>query len=245
MTRYFIELSYKGTHYNGWQIQQNAPSVQEAIQNALSVLLKESIQISGAGRTDTGVHASFYVAHVDIESSFDLSNIDFRYHLNALLPRDIAIHQIYPVSMDMHARFSALKREYKYYIHTQKNPFKSEVSYVFPIKLNVEMMQEAANILLEYSDFTSFAKLHADTKTNNCNVSYAHFEQKENGELIFTIRADRFLRNMVRAIVGTLLWIGRGVLTVEQFREIIEAKDRCRAKASAKACGLFLTDIKY
>lgn len=244
MTRYFIELSYKGTAYNGWQIQNNAISVQQVVQEALSMLLQEPIKIIGAGRTDTGVHASHYIAHVDTSSEKDLSSVDFHYHLNSVLPKDISIHKIYPVSNGMHARFSAKEREYKYYISTVKNPFKIDTAYVYTRGLNVEYMQKAADILVEYTDFTSFAKLHADTKTNICSVKFVGFEQ-QNEMLIFTIRADRFLRNMVRAIVGTLLEVGKGKITIEQFREIIEAKDRGKAKTSAYASALFLTNIKY
>lgn len=244
MTRYFIELSYKGTAYNGWQIQNNAPSVQQTVQDALSLILQEPIQIVGAGRTDTGVHASYYIAHVETANEKDLSSADFQYHLNSVLPKDIAIHKIYIVSNDMHARFSAKEREYKYYISMVKDPFKIDTAYQYIKELNVEIMQEAANVLVEYRDFTSFAKLHADAKTNICSVKFAGFE-KQGDMLIFTIRSDRFLRNMVRAIVGTLLEVGKGKVTVEQFRKIIEAEDRGKAKTSAFGPALFLTNIKY
>ncbi len=244
MTRYFIELSYKGTHYNGWQIQPNAPSIQQTIEEALSKLLRHNTNIVGAGRTDTGVHASKYIAHFDTESDKDCTQENFVYHFNAILPKDIAIHKIYRVDSELHARFSALEREYKYYISTTKNPFVIDTAYIFTMQLDLEKMQEAANLLLNVSDFTSFAKLHTDTKTNFCKVTKASFEK--NGDIIvFTIKADRFLRNMVRAIVGTLLEVGRGKITISDFKKIIEAKDRCAAKSSASSNGLFLTDIKY
>lgn len=244
MTRYFLELSYKGSAYNGWQIQQNALSVQEIIQKALSTLLKESVLIVGAGRTDTGVHASFYIAHFDTESQNDIENISFCYHLNAILPKDIAVYKIYRVNESMHARFSAIEREYKYYITTKKDPFSFDKAYTCIQDLDLDSMQKSADILLEYSDFTSFAKLHTDTKTNICKITHAGFE-KENNMIIFTIRADRFLRNMVRAIIGTLLEVGKGNIGIDDFRLIIEKKDRCAAKSSAQSQGLFLTNITY
>lgn len=244
MTRYFLELSYRGSAYHGWQIQQNAPSVQEIIQKSLATLLKESVLVVGAGRTDTGVHASFYIAHFDTNSTRDLQQDSFCYHLNAILPKDIAIHRIYPVKGDLHARFSAIEREYKYYIATKKNPFSLDRAYTYTQKLNMETMQEAADLLLKYTDFTSFAKLHTDTKTNICKIAYAGFE-KENDTIIFTIRADRFLRNMVRAVIGTLLEVGKEKISVDDFREIIEKKDRSAAKSSAQSQGLFLTNIVY
>ena len=244
MTRYFIELSYKGTSYNGWQIQPNARSVQQTIQEALFMILQEQVKLVGAGRTDTGVHASFYVAHFDTMSSNDLSDKNFSYHLNLILPKDIAIQKVYQVSEDIHARFSAKSREYKYYIQTRKNSFTVDTAMVLTMSLNIENMQKAASLLLEYDDFTSFSKLHTSSKTNICNITTAQFEVK-GYEIVFTISANRFLRNMVRAIMGTLLEVGKDRITVEGFRNIILAKDRGMAKSSAFACGLFLTDIKY
>ena len=244
MTRYFIELSYKGTAYKGWQIQPNTKTVQQRLQDSLSILLQTPVSVAGAGRTDTGVHASFYIAHFDIEHNFDLNDQKHCYRLNSILPNDIVAHKIYSVSEDTHARFSAKEREYKYYISRKKSPFTTETAYTYTIKLDVEKMQEAADLLLTYSDFTSFSKKNTETVTNNCNVTHAQFS-KENDMLIFTIKSDRFLRNMVRAIVGTLLEIGKGNLSLSEFCEIIESKDRCKAKASARAHGLFLTDIKY
>lgn len=242
--RYFIYLSYKGTAYHGWQKQQNALSVQEVLETALSNMLRTKIEVVGAGRTDTGVHSSFYIAHLDYQGDKDITSPDFNYHLNAVLPKDIAISKIEKVASDMHARFSAVEREYKYYITTVKNPFKIETAFYYSAPLDIEKMSEAAAMLLTYNDFTSFAKLHTDTKTNICDVREARFE-REGDTIVFTIRADRFLRNMVRAIVGSLLDVGKGNLTPSDFRTVIEAKDRSKASSSAYAHGLFLTNVLY
>ncbi|MEG2759021.1 MAG: tRNA pseudouridine(38-40) synthase TruA [Rikenellaceae bacterium] len=242
--RYFIYLSYKGTAYHGWQIQQNATSVQGVLQSVFSQMLREEIEIVGAGRTDTGVHSSFYVAHIDYQGDRDITTSDFIYHINAVLPKDIAIQKIEEIDSSLHARFSAIEREYKYYITTVKDPFKIETAVYYSAPLDIEKMNEAASMLLTYSDFTSFAKLHTDTKTNICKVTHAHFQQ-EGDTITFTIRADRFLRNMVRAIVGSLLDVGKGNITVLDFKNIIEALDRSKASSSAYAHGLFLTNIRY
>ena len=243
MYRYFLQLSYKGTNYHGWQIQPNAISVQEALEKTLSTVLRETIEVVGAGRTDTGVHASFFVLHFEIRE--ELSNFEnLVYKLNSLLPYDIAIQKIWPVANDLHARFSAVSRTYKYYISTKKNPFRTETSFKYLLPLDTGKMNEAARILSEYEDFTSFSRLHTDVKTNNCKILWAEWEVVET-QLIFTIKADRFLRNMVRAIVGTLLEVGKGKLSINDFRKIIEAKDRAAAGASAPAKGLFLVDVEY
>lgn len=242
--RYFISLSYKGTAYHGWQKQQNALSVQEVLQSALSKMLRTETEVVGAGRTDTGVHSSFYIAHLDYHGDRNITSQNFIYHLNAVLPKDIAISAIEQVAPDMHARFSAVEREYKYYITTVKDPFKIETAFYYSAPLDVEQMNEAAAMLLTYDDFTSFAKLHTDTKTNICDVREAHFE-RNGATIVFTIRADRFLRNMVRAIVGSLLDVGKGNITPADFRAIIEAKDRSKASSSAYAHGLFLTNVTY
>jgi tRNA pseudouridine38-40 synthase len=241
--RYFLQLSYKGTRYHGWQVQPNAISVQEVMEKALSLILREEISVVGAGRTDTGVHASFFVLHFHSEKEGWDEN-DLVHKLNRFLPSDIAVQRIWKVDSDDHARFSAVSRTYKYYITTVKNPFRSETSYYYPGKLDVEKMNQAARVLLGYDDFTSFSRLHTDVKTNRCKIVQAEWTTKGT-QLIFTIKADRFLRNMVRAIVGTLLEIGRGKLSVDDFREIIERKDRGAAGASAPAQGLFLVDITY
>ncbi|MBI9052895.1 MAG: tRNA pseudouridine(38-40) synthase TruA [Bacteroidales bacterium] len=244
MYRYFIQLSYKGTNYHGWQIQPNAISVQEVLVKAFSTILREDIEISGAGRTDTGVHAINYIAHFN--STYQNIHLDkkFVFKLNSYLPKDIAIHNIKYVKNDAHARFDAMSRTYNYYIHQEKDPFLLESSTFIPQTLDIEKMNKAANLLLDYTDFTSFSKLHTDVKTNNCKILEAYWEQ-ENHKLIFTIKADRFLRNMVRAIVGTLLEIGRHKITIDDFTKIIESKDRSNAGVSVPSQGLFLSSIEY
>lgn len=239
--RYFIYLSYDGARYHGWQIQPNGSSVQEMLGKALSTLLHESIEVTGAGRTDAGVNASLMVAHFDTEHTADQQ---LAYRLNKFLPQDIAIHKIVPVKPEAHARFSATSRTYHYYVITAKTPFEP-YAYRFPQPLDFDKMNEAAKALFDYIDFTSFSKLHTDVKTNNCRIMAAQWEQVSPIKWQFTITADRFLRNMVRAIVGTLLDVGRGVLTLEQFREIIEKKDRCSAGMSVPGNALFLADITY
>ena len=241
--RYFLQCSYNGTNYHGWQIQPNAISVQEVMENALTTILREKIAVTGAGRTDTGVHASFFILHFDSVIS-EIDSESMVYKLNSFLPSDIAVQRIWKVNNEMHARFSALSRTYKYFISTEKNPFNTEFSYKYLKPLDVGKMNEAANILFNFEDFTSFSRLHTDVKTNNCKIFQAEWKQ-ENSQLIFTIKADRFLRNMVRAIVGTLLEVGCGKLSVHEFQKIIEAKDRGVAGASAPAQGLFLVDIGY
>ncbi len=241
--RYFIQLSYNGKNYHGWQIQQNARSVQEEVEKALSVITREKTEVVGAGRTDTGVHARYYMAHFDT-GHLAMSDETTVFKLNCLLPSDIAVQRIFPVSPDAHARFDATFREYQYCISRFKDPFTFEVAERESRALNLPMMNEAAQILLETVDFTSFSKLGSDVKTNNCRVSKAFWE--ESGyQIIFTIRADRFLRNMVRAIVGTLLEVGLGKLTISDFRSVIEKKNRCDAGASVSAKGLYLVDIGY
>lgn len=240
--RYFIYLSYDGARYHGWQIQPNGISVQEVLNKALSTLLREPIEVTGAGRTDAGVNASLMVAHFDCQQTTD--NGQLTYRLNKLLPPDIVIHKIQQVKDDAHARFSATSRTYHYYIITEKSPFEP-YAYRFPQPLDFDRMNEAAQTLFDYIDFTSFSKLHTDVKTNNCHIITARWEQLSPIKWQFTITADRFLRNMVRAIVGTLLDVGRGVLTIEQFREIIEKKDRCSAGTSVPGNALFLADVTY
>lgn len=240
--RYFIYLSYDGARYHGWQIQPNGISVQEVLSKALSTLLREPIEVTGAGRTDAGVNASLMVAHFDCQQTAD--NGQLAYRLNKLLPPDIVIHKIQQVKDDAHARFSATSRTYHYYIITEKSPFEP-YAYRFPQPIDFDKMNEAAKTLFDYIDFTSFSKLHTDVKTNNCRIITARWEQLSPIKWQFTITADRFLRNMVRAIVGTLLDVGRGVLTIEQFREIIEKKDRCSAGTSVPGNALFLADVTY
>lgn len=240
--RFFLELSYKGTHYHGWQIQPNAITVQEKIESALTILLNIPTRTMGAGRTDSGVHALQMFAHFDTEKELDLA--DFTYRMNALLPDDIAIQKTHLVALDAHSRFNAKQRTYQYHLSKTKSPFKQEFSWWVKQKLDIKAMNTAAEQLLNYTDFTSFSKLHTDVKTNNCDIRLAKWEANEN-EWVFTISADRFLRNMVRAIVGTLVDIGKGKTNLEEFCQLIEKKDRHLAGASAPAEGLFLTQITY
>ncbi len=243
MNRYFVRLSYKGTHFHGWQIQPNALTVQEVLQKAFSLILKEDIAITGAGRTDTGVHAVNYIAHFEtVNKISDLKQLLFK--LNSFLNNEIAIHDIYPVSKDIHARFSAISRTYEYRIHTNKNPFLNDTSLYVYEKLDFEIMNNVAKILFDYKDFTSFSKLHTDTKTNFCKIYKAEWIKRDE-QYIFIISADRFLRNMVRAITGTLFDAGKGKITENDFRKIIEEKNRSAAGVSVPAHGLFLTEIKY
>lgn len=239
--RYFITLSYDGTRYHGWQIQPNGDSVQQRLQEALSTLLRQPIEVVGAGRTDTGVHARMMVAHFEV-STF---NTQIVYKLNRLLPPDIAVQDVRQVADDMHARFSATSRTYHYFIHTRKDPFLQAYSWQVPFALDFSRMNEAAKVLLEYKDFTSFSKVNTDVKTNLCDLKEAHWDEVAPGQWRFTITANRFLRNMVRAIVGTLVEVGRGRLSIEDIRRIIEAKDRCQAGESVPAKALFLVDIRY
>lgn len=242
--RYFIELKYHGAAYCGWQRQPRQPSVQQTLEQALSTLLQQEIAVTGAGRTDTGVHAMYYVAHFD--TTEPLSDPDRTlYKANFLLPGDIALLSLTPVAADAHARFSAREREYRYFIEPRKNPFSRDTRWQYYVPLDVERMNEAAAALLDCSDFTSFAKLNSNNKTNICRVSQADWCVDETGVLCFTIRADRFLRNMVRAIVGTLVDVGRGRYSAEQFREIIESRDLSRSSSGAPAQGLFLSDVVY
>ena len=242
--RYFITLSYDGTAYHGWQIQPNAPSVQETLQRALATLLRQDeLEVTGAGRTDTGVHARLMVAHFDWGVVLDGPQLTYK--LNKILPRDVAVKSIIPVSDDMHARFSAVSRTYHYFLHLYKDPFLQGHSWQMYGPLDFEAMNRAAQVLLNYRDFTSFSKLHTDTKTNDCTVTEAHWDELAPGQWRFTITANRFLRNMVRAIVGTLVEVGRGRLSPADVSRIIELKDRCQAGESVPAHGLYLVDIKY
>ena len=228
MQRYFIYLAYDGTAYHGWQIQPNGASVQECLMKALSTLLRREVEVVGAGRTDAGVHASLMVAHFDSETPLDV--IFMTDKLNRLLPPDISVYRLRAVRPDAHARFDATARTYKYYVTTAKMPFNR---------------QYRCRTLFEYTDFTSFSKLHTDVKTNNCKIMHAAWTQVDEVTWVFTIQADRFLRNMVRAVVGTLLEVGRGKLTIGGFRRVIEQKDRCRAGTSVPGNALFLVDVAY
>lgn len=242
--RYFTELAFNGKHYHGWQIQPDAISVQEVLESKLSTLFRSDIKITGAGRTDTGVHASGMVAHFDLEEPIE--NIDeITHRLNSFLPKDISIIRIYRVQDDAHARFDAVLREYQYFISLRKDPFTVDKAYQLQHAPNLDLMNEAASLLLGHQDFQCFSRSNTDVKTYYCDVSHARWDQVANTSLKFTIQADRFLRNMVRAIVGTLLDVGFEKTSVESIKDIILSKDRSRAGASAPAHGLFLTRISY
>lgn len=241
--RYFIKLTYKGTNFHGWQYQPNASTIQEEIEKVFSLLLKKDIKITGAGRTDAGVHAINYIAHFNVNEIIT-NKFDFLYKVNNFLSNDIVVLNIFEVKNDAHARFSPISRTYEYCIHQNKNPFLKNLSYYIKYKLDFELMNKTAQYLFDYKDFTSFSKVNTDTKTNNCKIIKA--EWKPRGEqMIFTIEADRFLRNMVRAITGTLLDVGKGKLSIEDFNRIIESKNRSNAGVSVPAHALYLTKIKY
>lgn len=240
--RYFIEFSYNGKAYHGWQNQPNAISVQQVLEEALSKILRSKISVMGAGRTDAGVHASQMFAHFDIETGFDIENTVFK--LNCFLPEDIAVQKIFGTKANSHARFNALSRTYEYRISPQKNVFAIDFAYHAYFPLDIHKMNAASEILLEYNDFQCFSKSNTDVKTYHCTIKSAQWEQKDD-LLIFTITADRFLRNMVRAIVGTMIEIGMGKMEVEQLHDIIKSKNRSEAGYSVPAQGLFLTKIVY
>ena len=241
--RRFIQLSYDGAAYHGWQKQPNARSVQQTLQEALSMLLQTDIEVVGAGRTDAGVSARMMVAHFETDKACD--NEQLVYKLNKLLPHDIAVQRIWEVPDEMHARFSATSRTYHYYIHTRKDPFVRQYSWLVTFPLDFARMNEAASRLPDFEDFTSFSKVNTDTKTNLCNVTEARWTQEGENTWRFTITANRFLRNMVRAIVGTLIEVGRGRMTVDEFCQVIEQRNRCSAGDSVPGHALFLVDVSY
>ena len=240
--RYFIELSYNGKAYHGWQNQPNDVSVQQVLEEKLSILLRSKQEVIGAGRTDAGVHASQMFAHFDVET--ELNTLDMVYKLNSILPKDIAVHDVFMVNDNAHARFDATSRTYHYKISTIKNVFKNDFAYQLLLPLDIEKMNEACNILLKYKDFQCFSKSHTDVKTYLCDIKLARWVV-ENKELTFIITADRFLRNMVRAIVGTMINIGLGKIEVKDLHTIIESKNRSEAGFSVPAHGLYLTEISY
>lgn len=242
LQRYFIELSYDGTNYHGWQVQPNAVTVQEVLDRALSTVLRTPIETVGCGRTDTGVHATEFFAHYEVESSMTIDKVV--HSLNGILPSDIAIKNIFPVDDEMHARFSATLRSYQYHIHFNKDPFKHGYSWLLRDEPDIDLMNQAAQIIMQYTDFSCFSKSNTQVKTNNCKISRAEWVRTDDG-MVFHISADRFLRNMVRAVVGTLLMVGRKEITPEGVREIINSKDRSNAGTSVPACGLYLTEVKY
>ena len=241
--RYFVWFSYDGTAYHGWQIQPNGNSVQEELQRALSTLLREEISVTGAGRTDAGVHARQMVAHFDFSEAIDLEQL--AYKLNRILPCDIAVDRVELVDDDMRSRFSATSRTYHYYIHTKKDPFSRPYSTELHYELDFDKMNEAGRILMTYDDFGAFCKSHSDVKTTLCRVTKAEWVQTSETSWYFEITANRFLRNMVRAVVGTLIDVGRGRLTLDDFRKVIEGKRRTEAGESMPANALFLENIRY
>jgi tRNA pseudouridine38-40 synthase len=242
--RYFITLSYDGSRYHGWQVQPNGDSVQARLEQALTLLLRRPTDVTGAGRTDAGVHARMMVAHFDSPVPVNDTR-QLAYKLNKLLPRDIAVSSVEAVADDMHARFSAKSRMYRYYIHTQKDPFLWQTSCELHYPLDFDAMNRAADALKEYDDFCAFCKAHADVKTTLCRVTQARWQQTGPSTWYFEILANRFLRNMVRAVVGTLIDVGRGRLSVDDFRKVIEGKRRTEAGESMPGHALFLEDITY
>ena len=241
--RYFITFSYDGTCYHGWQVQPNAATVQERLNDALSKLLPTPTECVGAGRTDAGVHASKMIAHFDTEQSLDVEQFAFR--LNRILPEDIAVDGVKQVADDLHARFSAIQRTYHYFVYTKKNPYRRHYAHRLTFVPDYELMNQAAALLLDAEDFTSFSKLNNDQKTNICDVQHARWVQIEEDYWRFEITANRFLRNMVRAVVGTLLEVGRGRMSIDEFRKVIAVQNRCSAGESVAANALFLVDVQY
>jgi len=245
--RYFLKLAYNGQNYFGWQMQSNQISVQEVLTKVLSLLLNENIKLTGAGRTDTGVHAKEFYAHFDTPHLFtDEDKQHFLYRINRFLPQDIVVYDMFKVNQQAHARFDALSRTYRYYVTTHKNPFANAFTYRIFYTPDIEKMNICCEKILNYTDFTAFSKTHTQTKTNNCRIAKAVWIYHKNNDLfVFEITADRFLRNMVRAIVGTLLDVGRGKLSIDDFCKIIEQKNRNNAGVSVPAHALFLEKIVY
>ena len=242
--RYFIQIAYDGSLYHGWQIQPNAVTVQELLDKAMSIFFRQPIETLGCGRTDSGVHATQFFAHFDVENLEESKVMNAVAGINAMMPYQIAANRILPVADDAHARFDATARAYKYFIHFEKNPFKLNRSWLVKDKLNVALMNRAAKELLNYTDFSCFSKSNTQTFTNNCKIVKAEFEELNDG-LVFTIEADRFLRNMVRAIVGTLVRVGKKEIDIEDFKNIIDSKNRSNAGQSVPACGLYLVKVSY
>jgi len=242
--RYFIQIAYDGSLYHGWQIQPNALTVQELLDKAMSTFFRQPIETLGCGRTDSGVHATQFFAHFDVENLEESKVLNAVSGINAMLPYQIAAKRIIAVADDAHARFDATARAYKYYIHFEKEPFKLNRSWLVKDKLDVALMNQAAKELLNYTDFSCFSKSNTQTFTNNCKIVKADFEELNDG-LVFTIEADRFLRNMVRAIVGTLVRVGKKEIDIKDFKNIIDSKDRSNAGQSVPACGLYLVKVEY
>lgn len=239
--RFKLELAYDGTRYSGWQIQPNAITVQAKLEQALSKVFNQAVQLVGCGRTDAGVHAKMFFAHFDLEFEPDADAV---FRINQVLPSDIAVINLDIVNDDFHARFDARSRTYEYYIHFQKDPFLVNKSYFSWKELNLKALNDCCTVLLRYTDFASFCKAGADNKTSICELEAAFWEM-QGKQLVFTIKANRFLRNMVRAIVGTMLDVGLGKSSIEEFKQIIEAMDRGKSGKSAAACGLYLMKVDY
>lgn len=244
MSRYFVELAYNGAQFNGWQIQPNAKSIQQTLEEAFSLILREPISVTGCGRTDTGVHAKYYVAHFDC--SFEEIDSDYYCNkFNSYLPKSIVLFKISKVDEKAHARFDALERSYEYHVSLRKDPFLCELSFYLYFNPDFDKMNEAAKLLLKYQDFTSFARLHSNVKSNECDVKQAEWKMLDETHWVFEITANRFLRNMVRAIVGTLFEVGKGNLDLANFEKVIRAKNRGKAGTSAPAQGLYLSKVTY
>lgn len=243
--RYFIEISYNGTSYHGWQTQPNAITVQECLDKALSIYFRQEIITLGCGRTDAGVHATQFYAHFDLLAAAEESIIKAVTGINALLPYAIAVKRVFSVANEAHARFDATARAYQYHIHFEKDPFKIDRSWLYKGELNYVEMNNAAAVLLNFIDFSCFSKSNTQTFTNNCKITSAYFDVEKDGSLIFNITADRFLRNMVRAIIGTLVLVGKGDITASDVAKIIESKNRSNAGQSVPACGLYLMKVEY
>jgi len=241
MPRYFLEVAYKGTNYSGFQVQKNANSIQAEVEKALNILHKQRVTLTGSSRTDAGVHALQNFFHFDFGGELAPH---FIYKMNAILPNDIAVHKLIGVRSDAHCRFDALNRQYKYFIYRRKNPFLKDEAFYFPYKLNLEAMNEAAELIKEYHDFTSFSKRRTQAKTFVCSIVESEWHL-EGDRLVFYVKADRFLRGMVRALVATMLKIGREKIAIDEFREIIEQKDSGRASFAVPAHGLFLMAVNY
>jgi tRNA pseudouridine38-40 synthase len=242
MNRYFLEVSYKGARYAGFQVQDNAVTIQYEVEKVLATFFRKPITLTGSSRTDTGVHAWQNYFHFDADSPIPQKVV---YNLNAMLPPDIAINRLIEVRENAHCRFDALAREYEYFIYQAKTPFLDDRAYYFPYTLNLQAMQQAATMILDYTDFTSFAKRNSQVRTHNCTIQYSQWVEREGGLTIYRVKANRFLRGMVRGLVGTMLQVGRGKLSIDGFRQVIEAKDCSKADFSVPGHGLFLCKVEY
>lgn len=242
MNRYFLEVSYKGARYAGFQVQENAVTIQYEVEKVLAIFFRKPINLTGSSRTDTGVHAWQNYFHFDVDNPIPQKVM---YNLNAMLPPDIAINRLIPVQENAHCRFDALAREYEYFIYQTKAPFLDDRAYFFPYTLDLQAMQQAATMILDYTDFTSFAKRNSQVRTHNCTIQYSQWVEREGGLTIYRVKANRFLRGMVRGLVGTMLQVGRGKLTIDGFRQVIEAKDCSKADFSVPGHGLFLCKVEY